>query len=169
MEAVSSFEALLQDPENNKCADCGGTPTTYASINNGVFLCYQCHLKHINLGTASSIVKPLTKEALNSDDIVFLTLGGNARFRKFLDNYALNTLPASIKYRTVAGEYYRKSVRTSPGLTRLVSGDEGGEAVDDGAAVQGGGTETVGGGQADCAGTSANVTNDLRIVASRCK
>ncbi len=108
MESLSQYEKLMQDPENTKCADCGTFPTTHASVNNGVFLCSGCKEKHESLGPEISLLKPLSE--LIPADVAKLSVGGNERFFKFMSNYDLNALPARIKYKTHAAQYYRKNV-----------------------------------------------------------
>ena len=39
-----------------------------------------------------------------------IALGGNNKFEEFMENYDLNYLPAIIKYRTIAAQYYRNYV-----------------------------------------------------------
>ena len=66
------FAKLMTDPENSLCLDCGkslaqnrsvGFPNPeYVSVNNGVFLCFNCAcgIHTLHYGMEVSFIKPIT-------------------------------------------------------------------------------------------------------------
>lgn len=106
----STLEVVLLDPANNKCADCQSEPIKYASVNNAIFLCENCAKEHLELGESTSNIKLATEEILSLKEISLFTIGGNEKFRNYMQNYNLNEFPIKLKYKTNAAEYYRFNV-----------------------------------------------------------
>jgi hypothetical protein len=50
---------------NQRCADCGESSPTWASINLGILMCIQCSGAHRNLGVQYSQVRSLTLDKLD--------------------------------------------------------------------------------------------------------
>ncbi len=105
-----NLHTLLSDPSNNRCEDCGGSPTKFVSLNNGIFLCEHCRIKHSDLQPNISNIKPLDENALSSEDFKLLSLSGNSRFEKFMNTYGVTSYPTKDKYNTLAAQYYREQV-----------------------------------------------------------
>jgi len=66
-KAAALFSEMLEQPDNQNCADCGTIPfdlfpdkegPSWVSVNNGVFLCFACAEEHSKLGTAISFARP---------------------------------------------------------------------------------------------------------------
>lgn len=96
--------------DNKNCLDCNKQNPTYISINNGVFICDECALIHINkLGNKLSYIKPNLFNKLDTytsynhdkefnslneewDDylLMYILRGGNYRFKKLLDKYNIS-------------------------------------------------------------------------------
>ena len=84
-----------KDYENSRCVDCRSGYPEFVSINNGVLLCKVCAEKHFNFGYNISYVRPLT-EAWDPYLFCYLCLGGNSRYIRFYNKYALEKIPVDI-------------------------------------------------------------------------
>lgn len=51
------FKSLQKVQNNDKCFDCDAKDPTWASINNGIFLCANCSTIHRELGIAISLIR----------------------------------------------------------------------------------------------------------------
>eukprot|EP00826_Nyctotherus_ovalis_P041046 TRINITY_DN4093_c0_g1_i20.p2 TRINITY_DN4093_c0_g1~~TRINITY_DN4093_c0_g1_i20.p2 ORF type:complete len:235 (-),score=54.61 TRINITY_DN4093_c0_g1_i20:92-796(-) len=89
------------------CCDCSALYPTYASINNGVFLCESCASLHKTFGEQFSYVRSITRDEWNHTCYLYMQLGGNAKFKELLMGYSLLAEPAPVRYKTRAAEYYR--------------------------------------------------------------
>lgn len=101
------FKNLKSDPDNNTCADCFGQNPTFASINNGCFICQNCVQGHLILGPQVSNVKSLD-DAWNEDDLKLIIAGGNSSIIEFFTHYKIQNSPVSFKYITKAAFFYRE-------------------------------------------------------------
>lgn len=69
-EIVSSLYDLVGTEGNEKCADCDGHSPTWASINNGVFICTSCAGVHRSLGVDISFVKSIKLDKWKSENLL---------------------------------------------------------------------------------------------------
>ena len=56
----AELQRIRWRPDNAKCADCSNTPTVWAIVNHGVFVCLRCASVHRSLGTHISKPKGCT-------------------------------------------------------------------------------------------------------------
>ncbi len=104
------FAQLQADPYNQVCCDCGQAAPQWASVNNGVFICFNCSGIHRTFGMQISFVRSLTMDSWTAKQLLLMQNGGNAKFREFMSNYGLDNVSPGTKYRTKAAEYYRRTV-----------------------------------------------------------
>lgn len=73
------LEALLKQPENKTCADCGTAAPRWASATLGVFLCMPCAGIHRKIGTHVTFVRSVTLDTWNETQIDTMQRMGNLR------------------------------------------------------------------------------------------
>lgn len=112
-EQESRMKQILSnmDEENMVCADCGNNLVEYASINNGILICFSCSQNHKKLGNQLSYVISIG-DKWDNYLIKYISSGGNSRFKQFCKNYYIDNLDISLKYKTKACEYYREIIRS---------------------------------------------------------
>lgn len=96
----------------------GKTNPTYASVNNGVFLCEQCAEAHKAFGSDVSCVKSITADQWDDKMLRYMRYGTSEKLKSFLDGYSLMTKPAEARYKSMAAAYYRKKVIAEENLAR---------------------------------------------------
>ena len=102
---------LSIDEENSKCVDCGKENPTKVSVNNGIILCEGCAAEHAQLGPTISFILDLAGD-FDEYLLNYFTLGGNSKFKRFLNEENLNTsLPINQKYLTKACNFYRINLK----------------------------------------------------------
>ena len=87
------LKELRQKKSNKICADCGKLPTTWSSVNIGIFLCEECAQIHRGIGTHISKVKSCMGSYLwHPDEILNLKNIGNKKAnKKYNSNYVKPT------------------------------------------------------------------------------
>ncbi|KAL7715460.1 Arf GTPase-activating protein [Entamoeba marina] len=104
---VSSFfknELLL--PDNNKCFDCGKSRPQWVSLNNGVYLCFQCVGRHYHYGIHISRLMSIYMDNFRLDELMIMSLGGNKRAREYFEQNP--PTPNTDKYTSESGKAYRQ-------------------------------------------------------------
>ena len=99
----------IQSVEGNKrCADCGASGPTWASVSFGVLLCVNCSGNHRSFGTHISVVKSLTLDNWTSEQISYIyPHGGNAKFKQAIKVEGKQ----SARYKTEEAAMYRTRLR----------------------------------------------------------
>jgi len=107
------LEKLMKESTNNSCNDCDVSHPNWASINNGVFLCLNCAGVHRGFGVQVSIIRSLTMDNWDDNQIAFLQKGGNQRFKNLMKEYNVpDNAGPEFKYLISATNYYRKLLRS---------------------------------------------------------
>ena len=96
---------------NTICVDCYSDKIKYVSINNSVFLCFDCAKEHFKLGNDISFLVKLDKN-IDQGLLLFIQRGGNDRFDKLMKQFGLSNMPINYKYKTKAANYYRELIYT---------------------------------------------------------
>ena len=106
------LENLSNIEENKKCFDCQNEPARWTSLNNGIFLCNECSEEHKNFGLGTNIIKSISLDQWNKNQLNIMKIGGNKRLKTFLEE---NDVPKSINKRTLYHSklmvYYRKKLK----------------------------------------------------------
>lgn len=86
---LAALAALQQRPENRRCADCQDSAVaarpTWASINNGVFICMRCAGIHRGLGVHVSKVRSCTLDTWLTEQVELMDRVGNALANSVLE------------------------------------------------------------------------------------
>ena len=103
---------ILSIPGNSNCCDCNVEKPKWASLNNGVFLCLKCAGVHRSLGLDFSTIRSLQIDSWTDKQILYLSKGGNTRFKNNLSEYKIDPdSPPELKYKCKASDYYRKFLK----------------------------------------------------------
>jgi ADP-ribosylation factor GTPase-activating protein 1 len=109
----TEFDALLTEPTNNFCFDCGSSPASWASVNNSIYLCLNCAGNHRSFGVNISYIRSITIDTWNEAQIRHMKVGGNKRLSDLLAVYEVpkNILP-EVLYTTKLLEYHRGMIKS---------------------------------------------------------
>lgn len=104
---------LFENPLNRMCFDCSAKDPEWASVNNAVFLCKECQLKHRSYGISVSYIRSLEMDLWKEDQIALLKYGGNERLRDLMSLYNIkfNNNREEL-YNSKILDYYRKLLKS---------------------------------------------------------
>lgn len=120
MSSDSVFRQLLLDRDNSRCFDCYHSVAQWASVSHGIFLCLECSGQHKSLGTHISFVRSINMDLWSPIQLHIMQIGGNRRFREFLNSYELPTsYDIMDRYYTRASDYYRQLLKAESEGRRL--------------------------------------------------
>ena len=101
------IEEILLIFENSNCFDYGTSAPKRTSLNNGIFLCLDCARIHHQYDPQITNILSLQTYHFTEEDLVFLTKGGNHKFKIFLAEYNITAeSPFELKYFSKASNYY---------------------------------------------------------------
>ena len=106
------LEQLSNEEENKKCFDCGAQPARMVSLNNGIYLCHSCSEEHKKIEAETNIIKSITLEQWNKNQLNIMKKGGNMKLRTFLEQNNINTnIDKNILYNSKIMLYYRNKLK----------------------------------------------------------
>ena len=107
------LEQLSNEGENKKCFDCGEQPARWVSLNNGIYLCQSCSEEHKKLESGTNIIKSITLEQWNKNQLNIMKKGGNAKLKVFLEenNIDTNNIDKNTLYNSKLMLYYRNKLK----------------------------------------------------------
>ena len=101
-------ELQLEEPENMKCFDCQQPHPSWASLDFGTYICLTCSGVHRSLGVHISFVRSINLDNWSAPQYNRMKLGGNRRFKAYLDD-SFFIIPIQDRYYTeIASEYKEK-------------------------------------------------------------
>lgn len=127
----ATIKSILKSKGNDKCIDCGSEDPQFTSINNAVFICFNCELIHKSLGSEISETKNISN--LTDSETEILSNGGNERFLNNLISYlivknnnhlSLDEKKIKVKYVYKASDYYRKLIKYEMNIEKLDEPDK---------------------------------------------
>lgn len=112
MVSTDIFRELQSDKENSHCFDCSRSGAQWTSVNNAIFLCFDCSSQHRSLGVQTSFVRSTTMDSWTPSQLTLISIGGNRRLKEYMNMYNLpNDMNAFTKYNCKALEYYREVLK----------------------------------------------------------
>lgn len=112
MASGEIFRELQSDKENFHCFDCKRSGAQWSSVNNSIFLCFDCSSQHRSLGVQTSFVRSTTMDSWTPVQLTMMSIGGNKRLREYMEMFGLpNDMNAFTKYNCKAIEYYREVLK----------------------------------------------------------
>lgn len=75
--------AHLVGPDES-CLDCGASDVEWASLGFGTLVCLTCAGFHRSLGTHITSVRAVKLDSWSDEQIKYLELGGNAKFKSYI-------------------------------------------------------------------------------------
>ena len=106
----NKIKKIHKEPKNKECFECSKLYPEYISLNNGIFLCKDCAINHLNFPKQISTIIKNDLDNLSVKNIQYLCFGGNRNLIEFINrNYPyLKTLSPINFYQTKEMDYYRK-------------------------------------------------------------
>lgn len=74
-----TLQALVHEPDNQRCADCSMLAPRWANVHLGVFLCKDCAAAHRHLGAPLSQVRSIAFDLWTSAHVQHMRAVGNAK------------------------------------------------------------------------------------------
>ena len=105
MESILKNLTLLKG--NDICFECNEPKPTFVSFPTAIFICSKCAQTHKSFSQAQTI-KSIESDSFSPTETRMLSLGGNKRFKKILDEYSISLTEPSTEYKylTIAVHYY---------------------------------------------------------------
>ncbi len=105
-------EQFFKNIFNRKCFDCTQENPEWVSVNNAIFLCKDCQLKHRSYGVSISYIRSLELDNWKEEQLALLKLGGNERLKELMLTYNItSSVDRAQLYYSKLFDYYRKLIK----------------------------------------------------------
>ena len=110
-EQTQFFAAAREDPENDRCFECGERHPTWCSLNNGIYLCLACAGKHRGYGVHISFVRSTTLDRFSPLQLAMMRRGGNRRARAYFEAHPFDNPSYCVPFDCLNADAYRRTLR----------------------------------------------------------
>mmetsp|Transcript_11640 Transcript_11640/g.17895 ORF Transcript_11640/g.17895 Transcript_11640/m.17895 type:complete len:247 (+) Transcript_11640:55-795(+) len=97
---ITTLKELQLLAGNDLCVNCSSDAPDWADISHGILICLRCAGKHRGLGVHLSVVKSLTLDEWDPQQIEMMHKGGNQRFEEYMRVVGL-----SLSYENIEANY----------------------------------------------------------------
>ena len=112
MASAEIFRELQSEKDNSQCFDCNRSGAQWASVNNSIFLCFDCSSHHRGLGVQASFVRSITMDSWTPQQLTLMSIGGNRRLKEYMEVYLLpSDMNIFTKFNCKALMYYREILK----------------------------------------------------------
>lgn len=98
VERDQVFKDLMQNKENTTCFDCNSKNPVWASVNLGLFICFDCAGRHRSYGTSISFVRSICLDKWKNNQLETMKIGGNKRANDYFKNSNIDYEDKHINY-----------------------------------------------------------------------
>ena len=106
-------QELFSNDYNKECFDCSAKNPEWVSVNNAVFLCKECQIKHRSFGLSVSYIRSIELDIWKEEQISILKLGGNKRLIDLLQIYNVSkNIKLTDLYFSKLLDYHRKLIKS---------------------------------------------------------
>lgn len=111
-ERDSIFKDLLLNKENTLCFDCGSKNPKWASVNLGLFICFDCSGRHRSYGTNISFVRSIDLDKWKRGQIENMKNAGNKFAKMRFEELGVDKEGKIYNYKNSALDKYREDLLT---------------------------------------------------------
>lgn len=98
---------------NSYCFDCETSPAHWASVKNGIFLCFNCAEEHKKFDLGTNIIKSTTLDSWTNEQLNLMKSGGNKKLSEFLNQHDIPLdIEKSTLYNSKIMNYYKNNLKS---------------------------------------------------------